>query len=426
MSGAVASRSYRVLRHRDFRLLWFAEALSFAGSQVQKVAVTWQVYELTGDAFKLGLLGLCRFMPTILFGLAGGVLADRGDRRRTLIGAQIFLLSMSLLLALLTATDSITLLAIYLITICSATVEGISNPTRQALIPALVPRADLPAASTMGVLATHVSLICGPALGGVIIALSGITAAYVVDACSFGAVIAAVFLMQARPPRIPVTMSGFAAAIEGLYFLRNTPVLLGLMIVDFVATFFGVSTVLMPIFAEEVLDVGPEGLGLLLAAPAAGGVAMVALLSWFRLPGRAGLTILASIAIYGICLLGFGLSETFWLSLLLLAGSGAADSLSMTLRHATRNLLTPDALRGRVAAVHRALGLGGPQLGEFESGIAASLIGAGPAVVLGGAATTLVALVVMAKFPAILAYRMFSPAPATPSGLPPEGAPAKN
>ncbi len=410
MAHGESGRPYRVLRHSDYRLLWSAEVLSMIGSQIQKIAITWQVYELTEDAFKLGLLGLCRFVPVILFGVAGGVIADRGDRRRTLMSAQTALLLLSLVLAVLTVMGSITLLLIYALTVLSATVEGISNPTRQAIIPLLVPKSEFPAASTMNILAFQFSMVLGPALGGLIIASAGVAAAYVIDALSFTVVIASILLMKTRPPKIQINMGGFAAAIEGLRFVRVTPVLLGVMGADFVATLFGSCTTLMPIFAEDVLGVGPKGLGLLLSAPAAGAVVVASLLSILRLPDRAGLAIMASIMIYGACLIGFGLSRNFALSLVMLAGSGAADVMSATLRHATRNLVTPDDLRGRVAAVHRTLAVGGPQLGDFRAGVSASMFGAGPAVAIGGVATVISAGAIALLMPAISRYRFSHPA----------------
>jgi hypothetical protein len=192
------------------------------------------------------------------------------------------------------------------------------------------------------------------------------------------------------------------------------------MATDFFATFFGVSTSLMPIFAEDVLDAGPRGLGLLLAAPAVGAVISAIVLGVIRIPDRAGLLVLVAVAIYGACLFGFGMSHTLWLSLLFLAGSGASDSVSMTLRHAMRTLLTPDGLRGRVAAVNRTLGAGGPQLGEFEAGVLASIAGAGPTVAFGGLATVATALVVTRLVPQIPRFRLHSvalhdPEPAAPA-----------
>jgi hypothetical protein len=182
------------------------------------------------------------------------------------------------------------------------------------------------------------------------------------------------------------------------------------MLADFLATLFGACTTLMPIFADEVLGVGPRGLGLLLAAPAAGAVTMAIVLSATRLPDRAGLWVLGSIVAYGSFLVGFGISTTLWVSLVFLAMSGAADAISMALRHAARTLLTPDDLRGRVASVHRSLGMGGPQLGEFQKGVTATLLGAGPAVAIGGIATVGVAAVVAWAFPSVMRYRMSEPA----------------
>ncbi|CAN5772764.1 MFS transporter [soil metagenome] len=405
MTGPGASRSYRVLVHYDFRLLWSAELLSMIGSQIQRVAIAWHVYELTGDPFMLGLLGLCRFVPVILFGVAGGVMADRGDRRMTLIASQTVLFILALTLAGLTIGGSISLVAIYVITVLSSTVEGVSNPTRQALIPLVVPKSDIPSAAMMSTLAFQVAMICGPAIAGFLIAGLGVGAAYVVDAFSFVAVILSVLVMRTRPPRIRAEVSGIAAALEGLRFMRRTPVLLGVMSADFVATFFGATTTLMPIFAEDVLNVGPQGLGFLLAAPAAGAVVVATALSATRLPDKAGIGVILSICAYGGCLVGFGLSTNFMLSLLFLAGSGAADVLSASLRHATRTLLSPDELRGRVAAVHRTLAVGGPQLGEFRAGVTASYVGAGQAVAFGGAATVVSAIVISYLLPAIPRYR---------------------
>ena len=318
-------------------------------------------------------------------------------------------------MAIWSAAGLETLWPIYLLVILSATVEGISNPTRQALIPLLVPKADFPAASTMGILAFQIAMVTGPAIGGVLIAVSGVSAAYAIDALSFAVVIGAVLAMRFKPPPIRLNMGGFEAARQGFRFLRETPILLSVMAADFVATFFGASTTLMPVFAEDILNVGPGGLGLLLSAPAAGAVIVVSILSVVRLPDQAGKVFLLSVGAYGACLLGFGLSRDFVLSLLFLAGSGASDAISTTLRQATRNLLTPDELRGRVAAVHRTMAVGGPQLGEFEAGITASLFGAGPSVAFGGSATMVAAFLIGKFAPGVFAYRFStSPLPVVP------------
>lgn len=226
--------------------------------------------------------------------------------------------------------------------------------------------------------------------------------------------------MRSRPPSPPVTTLGFAAALEGLRFLRGSPALLGVMVLDFLATFFGAGTVLIPIFAAEILGMGAGGLGLLLAAPATGAVAVGVAMGVVRTPARPGVGVLLAVAAYGACLLGFGLSREPWLALAFLAGSGGADAVSMALRHTVRNLLTPDALRGRIAAAHSTFAMGGPQLGEFEAGALAAAVGAGPAVAPGGVGTLLTAAVVARRVPAIAAYRLsHGPSPVVAPASPP-------
>ena len=398
-------RPFRVLAHRDFRLLWSAEVLSQIGTQVQRVAVAWQVFELTRDPFQLGLLGLVRFAPLFLFGLAGGVVADRYDRRKILVLSQLALLASSAAFAAFTASGRINLPLIYGLTALSALFGAVSQPTRQALVPTLVPTAAIPAAMTMGVLAFQSAGMVGPAIGGSLVASAGIAAAYAVDALTFGLVAVAAFAVRTRPVRAAPVLSGRAAAMEGLRFLRETPVLLAVMGLDFLANFFGASTSLMPIFAAEILGGGPQTLGWLLAAPAVGAVCGAMVMASRRPFSRAGVGIIAAIIVYGACIAVFALSRNLWLSLAVLAASGAADSVSVALRHTIRNLVTPDRLRGRVAAAHSTFAGGGPQLGEFEAGLVATWTSAPVAVAIGGVGTILAAAIVGLRVPGIAAFR---------------------
>ena len=396
---------FRVLRYRDFRLIWSAEVLSQTGTQIQRVAVAWQVFELTGDPFQLGLLGLVRFVPLFLFGVAGGVVADRYDRRKTLILSQLALMALACLFAGLTATASITLPWIYGLTALSALFSAVSAPTRHALIPTLVPTVAMPAAMSLGVLAFQSAGMAGPALGGVLVASAGIALSYAIDAITFGIGAIAAFAVRARPERTGSAMGGWAAAVEGLRFLRDSPVLLATMALDFLAGFFGSSTTLMPIFASTVLGGGPQTLGWLLTAPAAGAVAGATLMASRRPMTRPGVGILAAIVVFGLCITAFALSRNLWLSLAFLALSGAADSVSVSQRHTLRNLLTPDRLRGRVAAAHSTFAAGGPQLGDVRSGIVASWTGAPAAVAIGGVAAVLAALIIARQVPGIARFR---------------------
>jgi MFS family permease len=398
-------RPFRVLRFRDFRLIWSAEALSQTGTQIQRVAVAWQVFELTGDPVHLGLLGLVRFVPLFLFGLVGGVVADRYDRRQTLILSQVALLVVAGAFTGLTASGGITLAWIYGLTALSALFSAIAGPTRYALIPTLVPTASMPAAMSMGVLAFQGAGMAGPAIGGVLVASVGIAPSYAIDAATFGLVAMSALLLRSRPERPAPVISGRAAAMEGLRFLRESPVLLGTMSLDFLASFFGASATLMPIFASDVLGGGPQTLGWLLTAPAVGAVVGATVMASRRPLTRPGFGILGAIVVFGLGITAFALSRNLWLSLAFLAVSGAADSVSVSQRHTLRNLLTPDRLRGRVAAAHSTFAAGGPQLGDLRSGIVASWTGAPVAVAIGGLAAALTALLIAHQVPGIAGFR---------------------
>lgn len=394
-------RPYTVLAYRDYRLLWGAEVLSNTGSQIQRVAVAWQVFELTRDPLQLGLLGLARFIPLVIFGLVGGMLADRYDRRMTIAIVQTAQMVVAGMFAVMTATGQITMPLIYALTAVAALLASIATPARHALIPTLVPRTAMPAAMTMGVLAMQTAGMAGPALGGVLVATIGVAGAYVIDAITFGFIALAALAVKTRAAHAAPTIGGLHAIAEGLQFLRQTPVLLATMVLDFLATFFGASMVLMPIFAAEVLGGGPQTLGLLLSAPATGAVAGATIMASRRPLERPGLGILGAIAMYGIALIAFALSRNLWLSCALLALSGAADAVSVTQRHTLRNTVTPDHLRGRVAAAHATFAGGGPQLGELQAGILASRLGAPAAVVIGGVCTLVAALAVARIVPGI-------------------------
>ncbi len=399
--AATSDRAFTVLRYPDFRWFWIAEFISVLGTRIQAVAIIWQVYRLTESPLQLGLLGLFRFLPLLLFGIMGGVIADGRDRRRTLLITQVVLLLTSCALAAMTISGGISLPAIYAITFVSAAVGAVAQPTRQALIPSLVPRAALANAMTMNIFAFNVANVTGPAAGGLLIAAAGVSAAYMVDVVSFFAVIAAVLVIRPNATQVPMRLSGIAAAVEGLRFLRQSPVLLGVMSVDFVATFFGASTVLMPVFAEDALGEGAGATGLLLAAPAAGAVAGSLVMGLVRSPDRPGRGILVSVVLYGACITAFGLSTSLPMAMLFLAGSGAADAVSMALRHTVRNLMTPDALRGRIAAAHSTFAMGGPQIGEVEAGAVAAFAGVRASIGAGGVLTIIATLFIARRFPAI-------------------------
>ena len=376
--------AFHVLRHRDFRNLVVATSVSSLGARFQFVAVLWWVWELTGSETALGFISLARFVPILLFGLFGGVIADRFDRRRALIASQVLLMGTSTSLAALAWTDHVTLLAIYAISATAALIDCVGQPARAALIPALVPRAEMADAMSINIMVGQTAAIAGPALAGFVIAAFGTPAAFTIDAAGFVAAIA--FLVSIRTAPIVVRTAGstWTAALEGLAFLRRSPILLSVMSVDFLATFFGATNALLPVIAVSRLGLGADGLGLLNSSVAAGALAgslVVSLLPSIQRPGRG---VLVAVGIFGFAIIGFGLSTTLVLALGFLALSGAADAVSMAQRHTVRNMVTPDALRGRIAAAHSTFASGGPQLGDARAGTVAGLIGAGPAIVIGG------------------------------------------
>jgi hypothetical protein len=397
-------RAYATLRHRDFRLLWGAEIFSTTGSQMQRVAIAWQVYDLTGDPLKLGLLGLARFVPIVIFGLVGGVLADQRDRRQILFVSQTLLMFTSLALALLTFTDSMSIAFIYAMTVVTGALQAIGRPARQALIPNIIPREELGGAISMNTLSFQVATVLGPAIGGFAIAAFGLGWVYLYDALAFVITIAAVAMMHARPKIAAASQRPITAILEGFAFLKSSPILLGVMSVDFIATFFGAFTTLMPIFADDILGSGPGTLGILLAAPAAGSVLGGIIMSSRPIAVRPGFGVLAAVIVYGAAIMVFGLSTWFALSVFCLALSGASDAVSMVLRQTLRNLVTPNHLLGRISATHGMFAMGGPQLGEFRAGVMASVMGAGPAVAVGGALTVVSAAVIWRVVPGIQRY----------------------
>jgi MFS family permease len=399
------SNALQTLRHRNFRMLWIADSIAILGTQIQNVAITWQIFELSGDAFQLGLLGLFRFIPVIFFGLYGGLIADRRDRRSILVITHILLMITTGVLLATTLFDMTTVWVIYAVTFVASAVNSFAGPARQAIIPALVPREEVAGAATVLNLAMQTAQIGGPALGGVLIGTFGLASAYAVGTVSFVAVIIAALLITVRENIVVAGANGLAAVIDGLRFLWTTPILLSIMTLDFIATFFAASTVLYPFFAEDILRMGPDGLGLLLGAPAAGAVIGSLIMSALPIPQRPGLAIVAAIIAFGMCILGFGVSTVVWISLLLLAGSGAADAISMAMRHSIRNLVTPPEYRGRIAAAHSTFAKGGPQLGELRSGVMASAFGPQFAVAFGGLATVIGCLVMAKLVPGLLRYR---------------------
>jgi len=417
MIADLSTRPYHALRHREFRRVWLSQLVSQTGSQMQSVALHWHVYLLTGSPLALGFVGLTRALPTILFSLWGGVVADRRDRRAVMLAAQSVMTVGALALAGLTVAHRETLLALYLLNALGAAAGAFDNPSRQALIPRLVPAADLPGALALNLAMFQSALIAGPALAGLLIAggargTGALALIYGLNALSFLGVLGVLATLttsgKVDAPAGP-RESSLAALREGLRFVFTTPIMVWTTALDFVATFFAGAMSLLPIVADQVLHVGPAGYGVLVAAPAAGALLGALYTSARPLPARQGRLLLASVAAYGLATLAFGLSRGYVFTLVALAAVGLADLVSTVIRQTLRQLITPDRLRGRMTSVNMIFFIGGPQLGEVEAGFVASLFanaatGATVSIVSGGLATLLAVAVVAAATPAVRGY----------------------
>jgi MFS family permease len=402
---------------REFRLLWTGQLISGAGSALRLVAVPYQVYLLTGSSLAVGLLGLFSAVPLIALSLWGGVIADRVDRRRMLIVTQACLTLTSIALALSTQLGAATVPLLYVLTAIGSGFSALDQPARSALAPSLVDRRLIPAAMALNQTNFQVASVVGPALAGVVIAQFGLVWTYWIDAATY--VVAIVALLLMRVPRMDTTVVHAAplrALVDGMAFLVARPLLLATMSVDFFATFFAVSRAVMPFYADKVFNVGPEGLGLLYAAPGAGATVVALTSGWTGGVRAKGLGILVSVAVFGLAIAAFGFlpATGFIAGLLLLAIAQGADTVSAIFRHTILQMETPDALRGRVSAINLVFVAGGPQLGQVESGVVAELLSPAASVVTGGLACVGVVLVAAALVPQVARYRAeFGTQPAT-------------
>jgi MFS family permease len=419
------ARPYRVLRHRDYRRYWVANLVSLTGSQMQVTALHWHVYLLTRSPLFLGLVGLTRVLPVLVFSLWGGVLADRADRRRLMLATQVAMTGVASALALFTHARRETVLLLFVLNALGAAASAFDGPARQALVPRLVPRQELQAALVLNLTVFHVAMIGGPALAGLLLAgaheIAGEAGAtrplawiYALNALSFLAVLVALARMDPAHGRLEAEANGVSSLRslqEGLRFVFGTPIMVWTMALDFFATFFSGAMSLLPIFADQVLRAGPRGYGFLVAAPAVGALAGSVWTTWRPRSSKQGRLFLWAVAAYGAATIVFGLSRSFLLTFLALAFTGLADLVSTVVRQTIRQLVTPDALRGRMTSVNMIFFMGGPQLGEVEAGFVASLfasaaVGATVSVVSGGVATIVVAAVVALATPVIRRYEL--------------------
>ena len=389
----------RLSAYPSFIRYWFARVIGTLANQMLMVALAWQMYDLTNSAWDLGLVGLLQFIPALLLTLPAGHFADRYHRGHII---SICILSQAAVAAVLwwgTQEDWVNRELIFALSVILGAARAFQMPAQQAIAPALVKESLLQKAVAMSTSGMQVAIIGGPALGGVIYT-AGATAVY--GTCTVLLAMGFVLMMFVRYARKRTHQAvSWESVLAGIGFVWHHKILLGAISLDLFAVLLGGATALLPIFARDILHTGPEGLGLLRAAPAVGAlVVSLALMRW-PLRRKVGYKLLGSVGIFGIGMVIFGLSTSFWLSVAALAVTGAADAISVVTRITLMQLETPDEMRGRVSAVNSIFIGASNQLGEFESGATAALMGPVASVVLGGIGTIAVALGWLRLFPAL-------------------------
>lgn len=395
------------LHHRRFRLLWLGLLISVAGSQMQVSALLWHIRTLTDQPIALGGIGLARILPVVAFSLIGGAIADVFNRRRIMFLTQGGMTLLALVLGILTLGGKISLGWIYLLTALQAAATAFDLPARQSLVPNLVPARDLPNAFSLQSIAFQAGAILGPALSGLVIAYWGQAYVYIINAISFLAVIIALIMMGPVEQQVRVSRReaiSLTAIAEGIHFIKNQPIILASMLLDFFATFFSSANTLMPIIARDVLGVGVVQYGWLSAAQSIGAVLAAVTISQVSRIRRQGPVFLVSVLAFGVSTILFGLTRSFPLAILTLILVGASDSVSTIIRNTIRQLQTPDHIRGRMTSINQIFFTGGPQLGEVEAGLVAQFFGAPIAVISGGIGCVIALAWIARRWPQLRNY----------------------
>ncbi len=389
-----------LLKHKSFLSFLLSRSFSRFASQIGAVAIGWQVYDMTGSAFDLGMIGLVQFLPTALLLFVAGHAADRYERKRVVQICQVVEALTALFLAWGAFGGWLTVTQIFIATFVLGIVGAFESPALAALLPLIAPQGSLQRATAISSGAAQIATITGPALGGLAYAFAP-SAAYGMMArvrLLCGCWHRLVRLSQPAAVRDPATPDDLFA---GVRFVRNNPSILGTISLDLFAVLLGGATALLPIYARDILQTGPLGLGILRAAPAVGALLMTAFLAHHTINRRVGMRMFQAVIVFGAATVVFALSHWMWLSVLSLAMLGAADTISVVIRFSLVQLATPDEMRGRVGAVNFLFINASNQLGQFESGITAALFGAVPAAVLGGVGTIAIALLWMKLFPTL-------------------------
>ncbi len=400
MPSLIQTDSGALLKHPSFLLFVLSRAFSRFSGQIVAVAVGWQIYDLTGSAFQLGMIGLVQFLPTLLLVFVAGHAADRYPRKRVVQICLLVEALTALFLAWGAYAGSLTVPQIFLAMAVIGTAGAFESPATAALLPLLTPTGSLQRATAVSSGVGQVATITGPAIGGLAYAVApSLAYGLMVAFCLVGAVLTgAIRLTQ------PAAIRDAAAPADlfaGFRFVRNNPAILGTISLDLFAVLLGGATALLPIYARDILQTGPLGLGILRAAPAVGALLMTVVLARHAIHRRVGIRMFQAVIVFGAATAVFAVSQWMWLSVLALVIMGAADTVSVVIRFSLVQLATPDEMRGRVGAVNFLFINASNQLGQFESGVTAALFGAMPAALLGGLGTIAIALLLMKLFPTL-------------------------
>jgi MFS family permease len=370
------------LRHRDYRLLFAAQAVSLLGSMITYVALPYQVYRLTGSSLAVGFLGLAELVPLLGTAFVGGALADAVDRRRMAVATDLGLAAGSAALALMAASGASSPALLYIVAAWMSAVGGLQQPSLEALVPRIVETHELPAAAALTMFRGSIGMIAGPAVGGALIQVVGLPATYLADVASYAVSLSCLLSIKAVPAPEGAERPSFRAVREGFQYARSRQELIGTYVVDFVAMVFGMPLALFPALSDRLG--GPSALGPLYAAPACGALLASFGGRWVRHFNRHGLAVMVAATVWGLAIVGFGWCDTLWPALAFLALAGAADGISGIFRMTMWSQTIPDALRGRLASIEMAGAASGPQLGHLEAGAAAAAFGVRASVISGG------------------------------------------
>ncbi|MGW1208936.1 MFS transporter [Streptomyces sp. NPDC002499] len=405
----------QVLRHRDFTLYWSGVVLSQIGTRGAVAANLYQVYQLTGSTAQVGLVGLAQAVALLVLSPAGGIYADRLDRRRLLQATQGVALLVSAGLAAVTLAGAATVWTVVVSSLLATAAATFDQPARQALIPAMVPRERLVDAFALLNPSRELAVLVGPAFAGVLIAAGGPGAVYVFDAVTYAALVVVLAVLRVPPLVVDTERRSLLESLrEGVRYVARRPVVWQLMGLDMTATVFGAYRVLLPAFAATVLHVGATGYGLLSAAPSAG--ALIGSVWVFRLvrTARAGRIVLWGTAAYGLAVVGLAQARVFPVAIVMAVALGAADAVATTVRHAAVQVETPDGLRGRVSAIYQMCSRGGPAIGDSAMGLFAAALGPIGALTAGGLVPAVVSAASAVRSRTVREYRVPQPEPATP------------